>query len=785
MSNYHVEISADNTITVGLPSTGNGVAGPRGEKGYSAYEVAVKNGYTGTEAEWLETLKGEKGEKGEPGANGSDGKPGKDGVDGANGADGKPGANGLSAYELAAKNGFTGNESAWLASLKGDKGDKGPKGDDGQNGVNGVDGKDGLSAYSIAVKNGYNGTEEEWVNKWLRGTIVSADVDDAGVMSMTDINGNVINTNLAPIAKAASSASAAEASAQAAANSANEAATHDTNAASSLAETRKSEQNAKTSEQNAAASAAQAAENAKTLQADWNQTNDTQMDFIKNKPKTWPAENIKNPEFVVVDTDVPTIVPLINTMRANKLAFLPGDQIIIEKTTDGGKTWEDAKISDNVKQDIFSTRNSAILIPLIDNKQSTLCGVRISITGCKFNVPEGTPETDKINYWTSKNFKSNERYCSIKYFYIWVNTLTNLLNCKIENCYFNVKGESIWSTAFSNDYKKNGLKGWSGGNFISMPTDMTFSGNKDRNNIFRFTFMVAPNVYAGRDYIDAEITGKAAIFNICGYGTNFWSGTNPSLEFNDHLYTWDYNRNASFPAELNATKIKENNVSITDSIKQSVTTNYLEATDATFTGQTIVPTANEGNSSNAIASTEFVAKSIAALVNSAPETLNTLNELATALGNDPNFATTVTNALAKKMNEKEATDTFATKTEVSDLQSSTVAKTALWEALHSQDSATLTGLTNNQWNALGLFLRYFTTTGNFENQPTQYGQLLNIPADKGDESTQLWIEQSNGRIYARGGNASKAVKDEVFKQMAFFNSDGHLVFPNGAEMWVY
>ena len=80
MSNYNVEISADNTITVGLPSTGNGVAGPRGEKGYSAYEVAVKNGYTGTEAEWLETLKGEKGEKGEPGANGSDGKPGKDGV---------------------------------------------------------------------------------------------------------------------------------------------------------------------------------------------------------------------------------------------------------------------------------------------------------------------------------------------------------------------------------------------------------------------------------------------------------------------------------------------------------------------------------------------------------------------------------------------------------------------------------------------------------------------------------------------------------------------------------
>ena len=103
-------------------------------------------------------------------------------------------------------------------------------------------------------------------------------------------------------------------------------------------------------------------------------------------------------------------------------------------------------------------------------------------------------------------------------------------------------------------------------------------------------------------------------------------------------------------------------------------------TNVTITGATSVPTANAGNSSKAIANTEFVAESIVALVNSAPETLNTLNELATALGNDPNFATTVTNALAQKLNEKEATDTFATKTEVSNLQDSTVAKTELWNA---------------------------------------------------------------------------------------------------------
>lgn len=196
MSNYNVEISADNTITVGLPSTGSGVAGPRGERGYSAYDLAVKNGYTGTETEWLASLQGPKGDKGDTGATGPAGANGTNGKNGADGADGKNGADGLSAYEIAVKNGFVGNENAWLASLQGQKGDEGPAGANGTNGVNGADGKDGLSAYAIAVKNGYNGTEADWVNKWLRGTFVSADYDAGGNLVLTDINNNVLKTNI-------------------------------------------------------------------------------------------------------------------------------------------------------------------------------------------------------------------------------------------------------------------------------------------------------------------------------------------------------------------------------------------------------------------------------------------------------------------------------------------------------------------------------------------------------------------------------------------------------------
>ncbi|MGI6701239.1 MAG: S1C family serine protease [Christensenellales bacterium] len=66
--------------------------GSCGKEIISAYDIAVKNGFSGTEAEWLESLKGKKG---------------------------------LSAYEIAVSNGFNGTEEEWLESLKGTKGDTG------------------------------------------------------------------------------------------------------------------------------------------------------------------------------------------------------------------------------------------------------------------------------------------------------------------------------------------------------------------------------------------------------------------------------------------------------------------------------------------------------------------------------------------------------------------------------------------------------------------------------------------------------------------------------------
>ena len=75
---------------------------------------------------------GQDGADGAPGQPGADGQDGADGLPGQPGADGQDGADGLSAYEIAVQNGFVGTEAEWLASLQGTDGQDGA---DGQGGV--------------------------------------------------------------------------------------------------------------------------------------------------------------------------------------------------------------------------------------------------------------------------------------------------------------------------------------------------------------------------------------------------------------------------------------------------------------------------------------------------------------------------------------------------------------------------------------------------------------------------------------------------------------------------
>lgn len=111
--------------------------------GKSAYEIAVENGYKGTEKQWIDDLQNKKGK---------------------------------SAYEIAVENGFVGTEVDWLKSLQG---------------KNGTDGKDGENSpinttelYETAKKNGYSGTYIEFIKENFTNT---SNVDSTALVANENV----------------------------------------------------------------------------------------------------------------------------------------------------------------------------------------------------------------------------------------------------------------------------------------------------------------------------------------------------------------------------------------------------------------------------------------------------------------------------------------------------------------------------------------------------------------------------------------------------------------------
>ena len=82
-----------------------------------------------------------------------------------------------------------------------------------------------------------------------------------------------------------------------------------------------------------------------------------------------------------------------------------------------------------------------------------------------------------------------------------------------------------------------------------------------------------------------------------------------------------------------------------------------------LTGTPTAPTADNDTDDAQLATTEFCQNLIRRLVGAAPETLNTLVELATAINNDPNFAQTIVQALDGKLNKTDAQTTYLSKTD--------------------------------------------------------------------------------------------------------------------------
>lgn len=241
--------------------------------------------------------------------------------------------------------------------------------------------------------------------------------------------------------------------------------------------------------------------------------------------------------------------PMFDSVRANRLAFLPSDQIIIEKTVDGGKTWTDAAVTDYSKRALFSENGGGFTLPQIDGKKNTLCGIRLTITGMKYNVPAGTAETAKYNYWNSKYVKDTERYCTIGDMFFWVTGGSDDISLVIERA--TGAASTSWANLFTSSSSTGYLNGWSGPNYIKFSESTLGGGTGQTSNFwnYRFTFMSHPR--NGSAFNSNYITQAQNVTMIKAYGASVWNASNNLMSI-DHMYSWDVDKNVTFPARVSA-----------------------------------------------------------------------------------------------------------------------------------------------------------------------------------------------------------------------------------------
>ena len=102
-------------------------------------------------------------------------------------------------------------------------------------------------------------------------------------------------------------------------------------------------------------------------------------------------------------------------------------------------------------------------------------------------------------------------------------------------------------------------------------------------------------------------------------------------------------------ANAGSTYLTISSASSTYLSQSSASSTYAPLASPALSGSPTTPNVTAGDSSTKIANTSFVMTAVANLVASAPEALNTLNELATALGNDASFSTTVSTSIGGKL----------------------------------------------------------------------------------------------------------------------------------------
>lgn len=215
----------------------------------------------------------------------------------------------------------------------------------------------------------------------------------------------------------------------------------------------------------------------------------------------------------------PIDAAMIPELGANRFAFGNPQGITIEYSNDGGNTWKDYGASDAQK-------------------------LRLTTIGDAFTigkVKSSTPSNDmlRITFDTTSN-NGISCYTILNKFVIYISSSGS------QGCYCTIQG-AIYNTQniFEDIATKVGIAGWTGYNVINTKSINTSSGSyqPDRYSKIRFIF--------GCSNTDENRTGLQ-IISIYAFGGVGWA-TPSNMAYNGHLYSYDYAKNATFPANVTAT----------------------------------------------------------------------------------------------------------------------------------------------------------------------------------------------------------------------------------------
>lgn len=465
---------------------------------------------------------------------------------------------------------------------------------------------EGLSAYQVAKKNGYEGTEQEWLENEVYGDdIVSAETDSDGYFIVHTRQGKTIKTALKPLVDAkasadkakisetnaktsetnsANSAAAALASQEASANSQTKAKTSETNA-------KTSELNAKTSENNAKSS--------ENLAKAWAMSEGSPDGVDGNKSaKTWAGE--------------------AKASASNSASSASSSQ---SSATASASSASDAKVSET---------NAA---------KSATAAAKSAVEAAKFD-PTGFAKLTEVFPLTDKGRLSLQG-----------RNITDLndINCLahpswtcMSSAYTSTMSNCPTKAAF---YLHNLRNGTSIGNDDTLPNLTSYW-----YYIVQILIDIAGNTWVRDAFNSAKekfIFGAwRKIASLADIPTKTSQLTNDS----------NFATTEQLPdLTVYATK-EELETECVDKINKLNTAlkNGFTTASLTVSGETSVPTPSTENNSKTIANTEFVHGVVNNLVNGAPTALDTLQELATALGNDPNFSTTILNKIGEKESKTDA-----------------------------------------------------------------------------------------------------------------------------------